>query len=68
MLVSNEQEALLLDPDHLDNLPYVPKLALKTPFRQGTVQDLAKVMLRLSKDGLRRRGIMQRIILFIVEF
>lgn len=34
----------------------VPKTALKTPFRQGTVQDLAKKMLQLSKNGLSRRG------------
>lgn len=34
----------------------VPKTALKTPFRQGTVQDLAKTMLQLSREGLARRG------------
>ena len=34
----------------------VPRTALKTPFRQGTVQDLAKKMLQLSKNGLSRRG------------
>ena len=56
MLVSNEQEALLLDPDVFETLPHVPKLALKTPVRQGTVQDFAKSMLHLSRDGLRRRG------------
>jgi len=37
-------------------LVQVPKTALKTPFRQGTVQDLAKKMLQLSKNGLSRRG------------
>ena len=37
-------------------LVQVPKTALKTPFRQGTVQDLAKNMLQLSKNGLSRRG------------
>lgn len=37
-------------------LVQVPKTALKTPFRQGTVQDLAKTMLQLSKNGLSRRG------------
>lgn len=34
----------------------VPKTALKTPFRQGTLQDVAKKMLQLSRDGLARRG------------
>lgn len=34
----------------------VPKTALKTPFRQGTLQDVAKKMLQLSTDGLARRG------------
>lgn len=42
------------DHDHLRE--QVPKTALKTPFRQGTVQDLAKRMLQLSRDGLTRRG------------
>lgn len=40
----------------MSNLLQVPKTALKTPFRQGTVQDLAKTMLQLSRDGLTRRG------------
>lgn len=34
----------------------VPRYALKTPFKDGTVQDLAKQMLQLSRDGLQRRG------------
>ena len=34
----------------------MPKTALKTPFRQGTLQDVAKKMLQLSRDGLARRG------------
>ena len=33
----------------------VPKTALKTPFRDGTVQDLAKKVLAWSRDGLQRR-------------
>lgn len=37
-------------------LMQVPKTALKTPFQQGTVQDVAKKMLQLSRDGLARRG------------
>ncbi|HEX3808480.1 MAG TPA: glutamate--cysteine ligase [Rhizomicrobium sp.] len=34
----------------------VPKLAFKTPFRKGTLQDLAKQMLDISAAGLRRRA------------
>ena len=33
----------------------VPRLALKTPFRGGTVQDLAIRMVQLSREGLQRR-------------
>ena len=33
----------------------VPRLALKTPFRGGTVQDLAIRMVELSREGLQRR-------------
>ena len=34
----------------------VPQHGLKTPFRDGTVQDLAKRMLELADAGLRRRA------------
>ena len=34
----------------------VPRTALKTPFRGGTLQDLAKDVLEISKQGLARRG------------
>jgi glutamate--cysteine ligase len=34
----------------------VPKLALQTPFRGGTVQDLARHMLELSSEGLKARA------------
>jgi glutamate--cysteine ligase len=34
----------------------VPTTALKTPFRNGTLQDLAKDILEISKQGLIRRG------------
>ncbi len=34
----------------------VPKHGLRTPFRGGTVQDLAKRMLELADTGLRRRS------------
>jgi len=34
----------------------VPRLGLKTPFRGGTVQDLARQMLDLAQEGLKRRG------------
>lgn len=35
----------------------VPRLALKAPFRGGTVQNLAKEVLALSRAGLARRGV-----------
>ena len=35
----------------------VPKLGLKAPFRSGTVQDVAKRMLAISGEGLKRRAI-----------
>ncbi|MDP6390237.1 MAG: glutamate--cysteine ligase [Alphaproteobacteria bacterium] len=34
----------------------VPRLGLKTPFRQGTVQDLARDMLAIAEAGLKRRA------------
>lgn len=34
----------------------VPRLGLKTPFRGGTVQDLSKQVLEISRGGLERRG------------
>ncbi len=34
----------------------VPKTALKTPFRNGTILDLARQILPISVDGLRRRA------------
>ena len=36
----------------------VPRGALKVPFRQGTVQDLAKEMLAIARGGLERRDIL----------
>jgi len=34
----------------------VPRQALKTPFRQGTVLDAARIVLKLALDGLKARG------------
>jgi len=34
----------------------VSKVGLKTPFRNGTVRDVAERMLEISKGGLERRG------------
>ena len=34
----------------------VPRMALKTPFREGTVGDVAKRVLAIAEDGLRRRA------------
>src|SRR5690606_25818573 len=36
----------------------VPRSALKVPFRDGTVQDLAKAMLKIARGGLERRNIL----------
>jgi glutamate--cysteine ligase len=36
----------------------VPRLALKLPFRGGSVRDLAAAALRISADGLRRRAVL----------
>lgn len=33
----------------------VPRLGLKAPFRRGTIQEVAKAMVGLARDGLRRR-------------
>ena len=34
----------------------VPRSALATPFRKGTVRDVARDMVHIAKEGLRRRG------------
>ncbi|HEM46170.1 MAG TPA: glutamate--cysteine ligase, partial [Alphaproteobacteria bacterium] len=34
----------------------VPKTALRTPFRKGTVQDLAREVLGIARDGLKARA------------
>ena len=34
----------------------VPKMGLQTPFRQGTLQDIAKIALTLCREGLKSRG------------
>jgi glutamate--cysteine ligase len=39
----------------------VPQRALKTPFRTGTVQDLAKRMVAIAAEGLKRRAIPDRV-------
>ncbi|MEG6508738.1 glutamate--cysteine ligase [Methyloligella sp. 2.7D] len=36
----------------------VPRQALDAPFRGGTVADIAKVMMRLAEEGLRRRAVL----------
>ena len=38
----------------------VPRLGLKTPFRGGTVQDLALATLDIARDGLKRRNRLDR--------
>lgn len=56
------QEALQLtsdwtqiELDHLQN--EVPRLALQTPFRDGSVQDVALEVLAIARGGLKRRGL-----------
>lgn len=43
--------------DEIVRLRYdVPRLALATPFRGGTLQDVAKQVLEIAREGLRRRN------------
>ena len=42
--------------EHLTLRSEVPKLALKTPFRKGTVGDIALDVLDISSEGLKRRN------------
>jgi glutamate--cysteine ligase len=39
----------------------VPRLALKTPFRGGTLQAVAKQVVALAREGLKRRNCRDRI-------
>ena len=38
----------------------VPRLALKTPFRGGTLQSVARQVVAIARDGLRRRNMRDR--------
>jgi len=38
----------------------VPRLGLKTPFRGGTLQDIAKEVLKIARSGLKARGRLDR--------
>jgi glutamate--cysteine ligase len=54
-------EALIADwsmEDHAYLRAEVPRLGLKTPFRGGTMLDLARETLKLSQAGLASRGIL----------
>ena len=46
--------------DHMYLRREVPKHALKTPFRGGTVQDVARAVVRIASEGLRRRNRLSR--------
>lgn len=46
--------------DHAALRNGVPAMGLKTPFRQGTVRDLALRALEISRDGLKRRARLDR--------
>ena len=43
--------------DHAFLRAEVPRRGLDTPFRQGTVRDLAREILAYSDSGLKRRGL-----------
>ncbi|KAI3430867.1 hypothetical protein D9Q98_009276 [Chlorella vulgaris] len=56
----SEALALIADWSHEEReylRDNVPRDALATPFRGGTVQDLAKQVLAISRGGLERRGL-----------
>jgi glutamate--cysteine ligase len=56
---SSDAEKLVADwtPEEKEYLRHaVTKDALQTPFRDGTVQDVAIEMVKIAKEGLRRRG------------
>jgi hypothetical protein len=46
-------------PSRPPPLLQVPRQGLKTPFRGGTVQDLAKQMLAIARAGLEARGLQE---------
>jgi len=46
--------------DHQYLRDEVPRLALNTPFKTGKVLDIARQMIELSADGLRRRAIVNK--------
>lgn len=63
LLYDSQSQAAALDmikdwtrADHDQLREQVPMHALKTPFKEGTVLDLAKRMVQLSREGLQRRG------------
>jgi glutamate--cysteine ligase len=46
--------------DHMYLRREVPKTALRTPFRGGTVQDVARAVVRIASTGLRKRNKLSR--------
>ncbi|CAI5458876.1 unnamed protein product [Closterium sp. Yama58-4] len=55
----DECKAIIADWTELERSAlrtHVPRLALKTPFREGLLQHLAQDLVRISKEGLQRRG------------
>ena len=45
-----------MQPDKTRHLIQVPKLALRTVFRGEPLQNVARTVVKLAADGLRRRG------------
>jgi glutamate--cysteine ligase len=45
--------------DHRNLRLNVPKMGLKTPLRKGTALDIARELVSLSQQGLKRRAVMQ---------
>jgi glutamate--cysteine ligase len=48
------------DAERQDLRDRVPTTALKTPFRGGTVQDVARQAVEIAREGLRRRRLLNR--------
>ena len=59
MRLSRDLSGLLHSSSTFETALQVPRSALKAPFRDGTVQDLAKKVLALSRQGLEARGLQE---------
>lgn len=68
---AQKEAAALISDWTLEEMEYmrreVPRLALKTPFRDGTIQDVAKKVLEISRKGLVARGHNEELFLAPIE-